>query len=127
MLTHVSLIIFSYFNLIHALIGSSGRSRLKTIMPTQYSMRLVFKLLERIGRKHFGGAVWTNGKFFSLDLEKVVIALITRLQVLDPSGQGFGCFHYDENNDMTFSLVWSSDGTALGNKRSLVAAGMIFV
>ncbi len=90
------------------------------MLPTTYSIRQVFNLLERLAAKKLGGGVSPCGKYFSFDHQKLIVLLIKRLRECPDDNK---CLQVDARGQTTLSLVWSADGTVLGNNRALVCAG----
>ena len=82
-------------------------------------VRRYFDLMERVADRLLGGYVSGCEKYFTLDHRKLITLLIRRYRI----NGNTDCIKISSTGQTVFSLVWSADGTALGNGRSLVNGG----
>jgi hypothetical protein len=92
-------------------------------IPSGYSLRLEFRLIESLAKSLFGGEVSGDGKYFTLDIDKTLNALVTRLPKIDPNNE-LGLFKPGNDGRKILCLLVCADGTNLGNGRGLVTAGI---
>jgi hypothetical protein len=88
------------------------------ILPSRHEIRGAMHLLYRIGKKKFGGGRSACGRFFKLDTDRVVTALIRDRVGRKQASDG------PRNKPYEVHLTFMADGTVLGNNRSFVAAGL---
>jgi hypothetical protein len=101
---------------------SEGRSL--TIIPSRHRIRKAFRLLEQLACSKFGGEVSQDGKFFTLDIESVLLFIMERNEKFkDECGKALNIFDLSTGEPI-LKIICCGDGTNLGCGRGIVSAGI---